>query len=126
MGDMRLSDSESYIMQFFWEKGALKTDELGVLAAEKQWKQTTLLTFLSRLAAKGMLAVERVGKQNSYRPLVPRAEYLAAEGKAFLRDLYGGSTRDFIAAMVDARGISAVELDELRRFIDEQEETAHA
>ncbi len=121
MGDQRLSESESYIMQFFWSRGALKTDELGALAAEKNWKQTTLLTFLSRLAAKGVLAVERVGKQNIYRPLVSRAEYLAAEGRAFLQDVYGGSARDFIAAMVDARGITAAELDDLRRFIDEQE-----
>ena len=121
MGDQRLSDAENYLMQFFWSKGALKTDELGALAAEKNWKQTTLLTFLSRLAAKRMLAVERVGKQNIYRPLISRAEYLAAEGKAFLQDVYGGSARDFIAAMVDARGISTAELDDLRRFIDEQE-----
>ena len=123
MGDLRLSESETYIMQFFWSAGALKTDELGALTAEKNWKQTTLLTFLSRLAAKGMLAIERAGKQNIYRPLVTRAEYRAAEGRAFLQDVYGGSARDFIAEMVDARGITAAELDDLRRFIDEQEES---
>ncbi len=121
MSEQRLSIAETYLMQFFWAEGPLRTEEVSCLAAEKAWKPTTLLTFLSRLVAKGMLGVAREGKQNVYTPRATRDEYLATEGKAFLNDLYGGSARDFIAAMVNTRGLSKEELAELRRFIDEQE-----
>ena len=80
MPDVRLSEAEYAIMQQFWEEGPMGSDGLAALAAARGWKPTTLLTFLSRLAAKGMLAVEKKGKSNLYRPLVGRAAYQGDEG----------------------------------------------
>lgn len=121
MGDIRLSEAEAYIMQLFWENGAMKTDELSGLVAEKEWKPTTLLTFLSRLVAKGMLEAEKQGKANLYRPLVGREEYLQGEGRAFLNEMYGGSAKSFLACLVDGQGLSAAELAELKEWLNEQE-----
>lgn len=121
MPDARLSEAEAYIMQLFWQHGAMKTDELSILVTEKQWKPTTLLTFLSRLVAKGMLAAQKQGKANIYRPLVGRDEYRQEEGRAFLDEMYGGSAKDFIACLAGGEGLSAGDLAELRAWLDEQE-----
>ncbi len=99
----------------------MRTDELAALVAEKGWKPTTLLTFLSRLCAKGMLAAEKLGKANLYRPLVGRAAYTQAEGRAFLNTLFDGSSRDFLAAMVEGEGIAPEELAAMRHWLAQQE-----
>ena len=121
MPDNSLSESELYIMKFFWAHGAMKTDALGALVASRGWKPTTLLTFLSRLVAKGMLAVEKQGKGNLYRPLVDEKTYMHSEGQAFLDQLYGGSAMNFLAAMVEGRALDAADIAELRSWLDEQE-----
>ena len=121
MPENRLSESEMYVMRRFWATGPMKTDELAAQVADKGWKPTTLLTFLSRLVAKGMLQVEKQGKSNLYRPLVSQQAYLQAESRLFLDQLYGGSARNFLAAMVEGHAISAQELAEMRQWLSEQE-----
>lgn len=121
MGELQLSEAELYIMQWFWQRGAMKTDELSALVAPREWKPTTLLTFLSRLAAKGMLQVERQGKSNLYSPLVTETHWRASESRSFLNEMHGGSARNFLAAMTDAHGLSREDISELKAWLDEQE-----
>lgn len=116
-----LSETERQLMQLFWQHGEMTSEEVAALVADRDWKATTLLTFLSRLAAKGMLHVVRQGRGNLYRPLVSEQDYRLRESRAFLDELYSGSYRDFLAAMVDAHGLNKEELEELRRWLNEQE-----
>ena len=74
MQDRKLSEAEAYIMELFWANGPMTTDELGKLAADRNWKPTTPLTLLSRLAGKGMLLVEKQGSSNLYLTCVSHAE----------------------------------------------------
>jgi predicted transcriptional regulator len=119
--DTQLSKAEAYIMQRFWQHGPLRSDELAPLVAEKGWKTTTLLTFLSRLAAKDVLHVQKQGKANLYLPCITEEEYRRTESEAFLQQIYGGSAKNFLAALVDSRGLSRKDLDELRHWLNEQE-----
>ncbi len=114
-----LSDAEHYIMQQFWAHGHMLREDVAVLVAEKNWKPTTLLTFLSRLVAKGMLTVEKHGKINHYTPIMDEAEYKRLEGKAFLDTQYAGSARDFIATMVDTKGLAQKDVDDLRNWLND-------
>lgn len=121
MGEQRLSEAELLIMEHFWENGPMKSDEIAALVADKQWKNTTLLTFLSRLARKGMLRIKKQGKSNLYIPVVSQEEYRGTETKAFLNELYGGSAKNFFAAMVSEQGLSPQDIAELRQWLDAQE-----
>ena len=125
MPEYKLSDAELLVMRQFWAHGPMKSDELAARVAEKGWKPTTLLTFLSRLAAKGMLAVEKQGKANLYRPLLSHREYARAESRVLLDALFDGSAQDFLAAMVEGRGIPAEELAEMRAWLARQEVDGH-
>ncbi|MDL2219258.1 BlaI/MecI/CopY family transcriptional regulator [Ruminococcaceae bacterium OttesenSCG-928-O06] len=121
MPDHALSEAELYIMRQFWAYGPMKTDELGRLVAARNWRPTTLLTFLSRLCQKGVLALEKQGRGNLYRPLLQKGEYERREGRAFLDGLFEGSAANFLAAMVDANALDEAELAELHRWLKEQE-----
>lgn len=119
--EYKLSDAEQLIMEQFWLHGALRTDQLAPLVAEKGWKPTTLLTFLKRLSDKGMLTAEKQGKSNLYRPLVGQNEYLGIKGQVILEEMYGGSVTHFVAALAGTQGLSAADISELRNWLAQQE-----
>ena len=62
----KLSAAELEVMRHVWAAGEPVTCEAlrASLAGEREWKTTTVLTFLSRLADKGMLTVTKRGRAN--------------------------------------------------------------
>ena len=65
--------------------------------------------------------MQKQGKANLYSPCITEKEYRRSESEAFLQQMYGGSAKNFLAALVDSRGLSREDLDELRHWLDEQE-----
>jgi BlaI family penicillinase repressor len=124
MGDpiKRLPDSELEIMKIVWDAGdsATSADVLERLKDKRDWKVTSVLTFLSRLSDKGFLRVERRGKINIYTALVGEQDYLENESRTFLERLYGNSLKTFVASLYDGKAITNDDLQELRQFINEK------
>lgn len=116
-----LSDSEMEIMRYVWDSGeAVTTSRLLEVFAHKGWKVQTVSTFLTRLADKGALRVEKRGKANVYFSAVTEAEYHELEARHLVDAKYHGSVLDFLAAFYGGRGVSAQEADELKRWFDEE------
>lgn len=118
----RLPDSELEIMMCVWEAPGPVTSAwlCQALEGQRSWAVTTVLNFLARLVEKGYLSVQREGKTNLYTPLVSREEYIRQEGRSPLGRLYGHSIKTLVASLFDSQAIGEKELQELRRFIDEQ------
>lgn len=116
----RLPDGELEVMQALWAcEGPASAAELEArLQASHPMAPTTVLTILTRLGEKGFVAAEKSGRRRSYRPLVSRADYLAAQSGAFFRGLCGGSVSTFAAALCDS-GLSREELAQLRALLEE-------
>lgn len=115
----RLPDSELEVMQAVWNctPPVSRADLEAILQQNHPMALTTLLTLLTRLAEKGYLAVEKIGRSNCYTPLVSRQEYLAAQSRRFLDQVCGGSISAFAAALCDS-GISKEELAQLRELLE--------
>ena len=60
--DKRLPDAELEVMQTIWSLGTQVTAAEVQQHADKDWKMTSVLTFLSRLCDKGFLSCTRDGK----------------------------------------------------------------
>ena len=60
--DKRLPDAELEVMQTIWSLGTQVTAAEVQQHADKDWKMTSVLTFLSRLCDKGFLSRRRDGK----------------------------------------------------------------
>ena len=88
--------------------------------ADKEWKMTSVLTFLSRLCDKGFLSCTKEGRQNLYTPLVSEEDYRQSESVGFLRRLCGGSVKNLVASLSDAGALTEQDIDELRAFLDRQ------
>ena len=82
---VRLSEAQQEIMQEIWAAGRpITCEELRQrLAGEREWKTTTVLTFLSRLVEKGMLTVTKRGRTNLYAARMTQEEYRGEEARAF-------------------------------------------
>lgn len=118
----RLSKNEQLIMEYFWKNNYLFSEDISRMLAEKEWKPTTILTFLSRLVSKGMLRIEKKGKTNIYHTVISKDEYQLSESRKFIDSLFEGSTKDFISAMIDSKDLSKEDLQELRKWLDSKEE----
>ena len=117
-----ISDAETEIMKLIWAGGEDVTCQMlqKKLPAEKGWKTTTVLTFLSRLCEKGLLRVRKEGKTNVYTPCLTQQEFRSAETAQFLQTMHGGSVRSLLASLADARGLSSQDIEELKRWFDAQ------
>ena len=117
----RLPDAELRVMQALWDSSHPATRaEIERHLSGSPMAATTLLTLLSRLAARGFVAVRREGRSSSYSPAVAREEYLAQQSRNFLQRMFGGSIPAFAAALCDS-GLSKEELKELQRLLREDE-----
>ena len=117
---VHLPDSELTVMQALWRAGRpLTRPEIDAgLAGRKDWTVSTVVALLIRLENRGFVSHEKLGRGYLYRPLVTQEEYLAAESKTLLGVLYGGSPKNFIAALYDGGALSGEDIRELQDYLD--------
>lgn len=131
----QITDAELKLMDILWDSPRSMTSREiheGLLkkAPETEWKITTVLTLLGRLADKGFVGAERTGRARSYwySPCVQRDEYAAKTAKGLLRAV-GGSYKHLVMNLIaeaESGGLSEADLEELRAFIDQKRNGGHA
>ena len=118
----KLSDREWTVLGALWDTGGA---ELGALVEALRphtgWSRNTVLTYLTRMEAKGLVAIDKEASPHLYRATLSREDCRARERHSFLDRVYGGSAGDLIAAFLKEEAISPQEREELRRLLDEME-----
>ena len=115
-----LPDGELEIMQIVWKNAPPVSRSVieQALSERRKLAPSTILTFLSRLCARGFLGVTHEGRTNYYTPLVSQKDYLVGESRRLLDRLYGGSLSAFAVSLSDS-GVTKEELAELRALLEE-------
>jgi len=118
---VKISEAEREIMQIIWASGCSITSNeiLDALPQEREWKITTVLTFLTRLAEKGLVTSTKQGKKNLYTSIVTEKEYKRFESRSFLQSIHGGSIKSFMASLADDE-LSPAEIVELKKWLSER------
>ena len=118
----RLSETEMEVMQVIWElpTPATVSQILNVFEVRKGWKTSTLSTLMARLIEKGFLTKEMKGKVNYYYTLLTLEEYKNRETQSLISNLYGGVTKNLLAALIQTDGISQRDIDDLRQWFESQ------
>ena len=119
MEKRQLSDSELDLMRVVWSRGgrARFAQVMEALAGQgKDWKANTVLTFLSRLVEKEMLAVEKNGRLNVYVALLREEDYADQQTRSFLDRVYGGNAGRLVSSLLKQDCLTAEDLDELKAF----------
>lgn len=115
-----LPDAELEVMQAVWSLEPPVTAAAVQQRVSREWKATSVLTFLSRLCDKGFLSCEKEGRQNFYTPLIGREAYLQRESTSFVRRVCGGSVKNLVASLSDAGALTEQDMADLRAFLDAQ------
>ena len=119
----KISETECEVMQVLWAKSPLSSGEIieALAAADPTWHPKTAKTLLNRLVKKKALGFQKDGRAYLYRPLVKEAECVKAVSESFLDRVFGGSLTPLLAHFVEHRKLSAAEIRELKRLLEEKE-----
>ena len=113
---MKISETEMEIMKIIWDKnGKVTTSELADKMPDK--------TLAGRLIDKGCLKSEKIGRSHvhEYEAIISEQEYQAMQTKEFVKSIYRGSAKSLISALFRDEAFTKADIDELKRFIEEQE-----
>ena len=114
----RLSDVEMELMQTIWGLATTVTvtQLLAIFEDSKGWKNSTIATMLERIMSKGFLHKEMKGKANYYTIVASLEDYQKQEGRNIISSLYGGSVKNFMAALAEDGGMSDTDVRELQEW----------
>ena len=121
MTKSKLTDSEWLVLCALWQGNQALGDITDALRLQTGWSRNTVHTYLTRMAEKGLVDIDRNNTPHLYRAGLTRAECEAAERRSLLDRVYQGSAGRLVAAFVRDGSLSAEEREELRRLLDEME-----
>ena len=117
---MRISTAESVVMEALWRREPLTAEEIIAEVAEGQgWSEATVKTLINRLFRKKAVSAARDGRRYLYRPMVSRADYVAAESQGLLDRLFDGRLAPLVSHFSQTRRLSAEDVAELKRLIQQ-------
>ncbi len=116
-----ISESEWIVMESLWQRSPQTAAEVTeALHPHTEWAENTVRTLLTRLVTKGAL---KTGKNKSgtrtFRPAVTRRASVKAESDSFAQRVFGGAAKPLITHFAENSRLTAEEVDELKRILDE-------
>ena len=119
----KISETEWEVMKVIWRAAPCSADEVirQLTGAEPSRHPKTIKTFLGRLVGKRVLGFHKEGRAYVYRPLVTEEQCVEAASQSFLQRVFGGSLKPMLAHFVEHKRLSAKEIQELKKLLDEKE-----
>ena len=119
----RLPDAELEVMLAVWRCAPpVTTARLMLLTdPERNWKTSTVISFLERLKNRGFLEAEKQGREYVWTPLISREEYIVPLTREFFTRVHGGSVESLMTALFPD-GLNAGDADELLRWLEAGED----
>ena len=112
-------DAPFFSLKLVYRGEELTAAELETALPGPPRARTTLLTLLARLEEKGCVTREKQGRGYLYTAALTRAAYLPAESRSLWGRLFGGSPRNFVAALAETDTLTDADIDELAEYLEE-------
>ena len=118
-----LTKQEWIVMETLWQKSPLFLSEvMEHMASAVDWNRSSYLTYLRRMADKGLIGYETERGSRRYYPLVERENCIENESSYILSKLTEDSARMLLASMIQKSGLSEKDREELQAMIAELSE----
>ena len=118
----RISDSEWEVLSLLWKKAPLTAVQVYELLAEKDWKLSTVRTFLTRLQQKGVVDVTETPEAKAYFPKLSREDCVQEASQSFLDRVFEGATASLLVHFAKSKRLSAKDLAELEAILEKKRE----
>lgn len=117
---MNLSKAEEQVMEIIWQREKAFLKDLIDALPEPKPAATTVATLLKRMSDKGFIAHTLYGNSREYYPLVTKSDYFARHVKGMIRNNFNNSALQFASFFTKATGLTASELEQLRKIVDQE------
>lgn len=121
MSDVSISDAEWQVMNVVWDGQPLTAQEIVARLEDQAWASATVKTMLHRLTKKEVLTYEAQGNRYVYRARARRSDCVKRASRSFLERVFGGESAPLLAHFLRNSKLTANEISDLRRILNEQE-----
>jgi BlaI family penicillinase repressor len=119
-----ITQAEWEVMNALWDHSPATAMEVSeALQGRTDWHPKTVKTLLGRLVRKGVLRYREEGNRYVYSPAIPRQRYVKEESASFIDRVFGGDATPALVHFVRSTRMTKEEIDELRRILDEKQES---
>ena len=116
--EIKVTNSEWYVMNCLWEKSHLSLMQLVPLLKESAgWSKSTSATMVRRMSEKDLIGYEENGKTKYFFPKVKKQDVVVQETRDFLQRIYDGSVGMMMSALVRQNDLSQEDILELQEIL---------
>lgn len=116
--EIKVTNSEWYVMNCLWEKSPLSLMQLVPLLKESAgWSKSTSATMVRRMTEKDLIGYEENGKTKYFFPKVKKQDVVVQETRDFLQRIYDGSVGMMMSALVRQNDLSQEDIQELQEIL---------
>ena len=119
MADAQPTERELDALKILWHRGEATVRDLADALNDSGagLAYTTVLSLLQVMEQKGLVSHRRDGKAYVYSPLVERDKTFRELAGGFLDRVFDGAVDEYLVHALQARRLTAAELDELEAMI---------
>ena len=115
---VELTEAEWKIIKAVWDAEPCDAPAVQrILFKKTAWTYSTVRTLLDRMAAKKLLAAEKVRNQTLYRSVVTPAQAQRGELLYALKHAFNGALTPMVQCLIENNDLSAEELAKLESLI---------
>ena len=116
-----LTDQELEIMKIVWvRQTSTVRDVYEALLERRKVAYTTVMTMMKILEQKGYLHRKQVDRAYVYRPAQPKNQVIGKMVRDFVNRVFNGSAEPLLVHLIEDRGLTGDEIEEIRRLIGER------
>jgi BlaI family transcriptional regulator, penicillinase repressor len=116
----RISESEWEVLSALWKKAPLTANQVFERLANKDWKLSTVRTFLARLEKKGVVESFENREAKTYSPRLSREECVREASQSFLDRVFEGATASLLVHFAKSKRLSDRDLADLEAILAEK------
>jgi BlaI family penicillinase repressor len=123
---IELTQAEWNVIKAVWEKEPCTAPEVQErLHKATGWTYSTVRTLMDRMVSKGLLSAKKEGKLTLFRSAVTREQAQRGELMYTLRHAFDDALTPMVQCLLDTRGLTPKELDELDALIRAHRKRRH-
>lgn len=117
---MQLTKAEEQLMEYLWQLDKAFLKDLIDCFPEPKPATTTVVTLLKRMQDKGFVDHKLFGNSRQYYPKVKKTDYFSKHVNGMIRNFFNDSALQFASFFTKSAKLTAKELEELRKIIDQE------